>query len=81
MPVSSGLRSRPQIGVVRSLSARRRHVGGMAQLLPRALIAPIILVAGITALGTSVWTYDNYINSEYAEADGPTVTGTVQKLN
>jgi hypothetical protein len=53
----------------------------MAQLLPRALIAPIILVAGITAFGTSVWTYDNYVNSEYAEADGPTVTGTVQKLN
>jgi hypothetical protein len=81
MPVSSGLRSRPRIGVVRSFSARRRHVGGMAQLLPKALIAPIILVAGITALGTSLWTYDSVVSSEYAEADAPAVTGTVQKLN
>jgi len=81
MPVSSGLRSRPQIGAVRSFSARRRHVGGVAQLLPRALIAPIILAAGIAALGATLWTYDNVVNSEYADGDGPDVTGTAPKLN
>jgi hypothetical protein len=81
MPVSSGLRSRPQIGVVRSFSDRRRHFGGVAQLLPKALILPIILVAGITAVSTSLWAYDNYVSSEYAEGDEPTVTGTVPKLN
>ena len=81
MPVSSGMRSRPQIGTARSFSDRRRHVGGIAQLLPKALMAPIIIVAGMAALGTSLWTYDNIVTLEYADADGPAVTGTVTKPN
>jgi hypothetical protein len=81
MPASSGLRSRPQIGLMRSRSTHRAHIGGVLQLLPKSLILPIVIAAGIAAGVATFWTYGIHTDDAYAEADAPVVTGTVTRAN
>jgi hypothetical protein len=81
MPASSGLRSRPKVGLMRSRSDYRLHIGGLAQILPKFLVLPIVLVAGLTLATTSIWTYAMHIDEAYAEIDAPAITGTIKVTN
>ena len=81
MPASSGLRSRPQIGLMRPRSDQRLHIGGLAQLLPKFLVLPILLVAGLTLASASLWTYAMHVDEAYAEIDAPSITGTIKVTN
>jgi hypothetical protein len=54
MPASVGLRARPTFGIVRSGNARRIHdgrvhLGQSLRRIPMALLAPLTIVAGLTA--------------------------------
>jgi hypothetical protein len=81
MPASSGLRSRPQVGLMRPRSDHRLHIGGLAQMLPKFLVLPIILVAGLTLASAGLWTYAIHADEAYAEIEAPTITGTIKVTN
>jgi hypothetical protein len=81
MPASSGLRSRPQVGLMRPRSGQRLHINGLAQMLPKSLVLPILLVAGLTLAATSLWTYAMHNDEAYAEIDAPSITGTIKVTN
>ena len=81
MPASSGMRFRPQIGLMRSISNRRAHVGNVAFLLPKALMLPILVVAGLTASVVGAWTYGIHTEAEFADADPGLATGSFSKQN
>jgi hypothetical protein len=81
MPASSGLRSRPQIGLMRPRSNHRLHIVGLAQILPKFLVLPVLLVAGLTLAAASVWTYAMHADEAYAEIDAPVITGTIKATN
>jgi hypothetical protein len=81
MPASSGLRSRPQVGLMRHRSGRRVYISGLAEILPRFHVLPILLVAGLTLAAASLWTYAMYSDEAYAEIDAPSITGTIKVTN
>jgi hypothetical protein len=81
MPASSGLRSRPRTGLMRPRSEHRLHMGGLAQMLPKFLVLPILLVAGLTLASASLWTYAMHLDEAYAEIDAPSITGTIKATN
>lgn len=82
MPLSNGLRfRRRKASSARGVSARRIGVSGLAQMLPKTLILPIILFAGITAATAAFWTYDMHQDYAYSEVDGAETTGTVDSAN
>jgi hypothetical protein len=81
MPASSGLRSRPQIGLMRSISMQRTHVRNIAQILPSALILPILLAGVITVATATAWTYGIHKEAALAAADDAITTGTAIKAN
>ena len=81
MPLSSKLRFRRKLSSARRVSARRIGLSSLAQLLPKALILPIILFAGITAGAAAFWTYDMHQDYAYSEVDGAETTGTVDSAN
>jgi hypothetical protein len=86
MPASSGLRSRPQIGLMRPRSSHRAHLGGLVQLLPKSIVLPLALIGGLTAGFAALWTYGIHVDETYAEADGPAVeapayTSSIRALN
>jgi hypothetical protein len=81
MPASSGLRSRPQIGLIRPRSDHRLHIGSLVQMLPKVLVLPIILVAGLTLASATLWTYAMHMDEAYAEIEAPSVTGTIKVSN
>jgi hypothetical protein len=78
MPASSGLRSRPQIGLMTPRSDHRLHINGLTQMLPKFLVLPILVIAGLTLAATSLWTYAMHIDEAYAEIDAPSITGTIK---
>jgi hypothetical protein len=78
MPASSGLRSRPKIGLMRPRSDHRLHINGLTQMLPKFLVLPILVIAGLTLAATSLWTYAMHIDEAYAEIDAPSITGTIK---
>ncbi len=81
MPASSGLRSRPQIGLMRPRSLRSLHIGGLAQVLPRVFVLPIILVAGLTLAAATLWTYAIHTDETVAEIEAPATTGSIRVMN
>jgi hypothetical protein len=81
MPVSSGLRSRPQIRLMRSISSRRAFAGGIASMLPRFIVLPIIVVGMVTAALVALWTYGIHIDASVLQADGPAAVGQGTKAN
>jgi hypothetical protein len=81
MPLSNGLRFRRKFSSSRRVSSRRIGLSGLAQLLPRALILPIILFAGVTATAAAFWTYDIHVEQAAAEIDEGETTGTVDSAN
>jgi hypothetical protein len=81
MPVSSGLRSRPQIGFARPLSHRSDSVSSVAKIVPRNVLFPIAMIACVTAFAAVFWTHDIHTNDTLAGIEAPTVTGTIGKTN
>jgi len=85
MPLSNGLRSRRgssgKNGGSRRISAQRIGLSGLAQLLPKAVIVPIILFAGITATFAAFWTYDIHIEQAQGDVDDQEMIGTVDSAN
>jgi hypothetical protein len=78
MPASSGMRSRPQIGLMRPRSLHRLHIGGAFQAVPKGLVLPILLVAGLTFATASSWTYGIHTDESYSGIAAPEVTGTIR---
>jgi len=81
MPLNNPLRRRRQLSSSRSITARRSGLSGLAQLLPKAMILPIILFAGVTAAAAAFWTYDIHIEQAYGDLDEPVATGSVDSAN
>jgi hypothetical protein len=81
MPASYGLRSRPQIGLMRPRSRQRQHIGGLLQAVPKKWVLPILLVAGLTLVGTAAWTYGIHTDEAQAALEAPQFTGTVGARN
>jgi hypothetical protein len=81
MPVSSGLRSRPQVGLVRPLSARSVGFGNVVKIVPKTLLFPIALIACVTAFSAVLWTHDIHSEDAVAGMEAPTMTGTISKTN
>jgi hypothetical protein len=82
MPASVGLRARPTFGIVRSGSARRIHDSRvhMSQSLgriPMMLLAPLAIVAGLTAGFTLNWTHTIHTEEMALYESVPMTTGTV----
>jgi hypothetical protein len=81
VPASSGLRSRPQIGIMRSISTQRTHASTIAHILPKTLILPILLAAVMTVATATAWTYGIHKEAALAAADDTVTTGTATKSN
>ena len=81
MPVSSGLRSRPQIGLSRPLSSRADGFADVAKVLPRTLLFPIVLIACVTAVAAVLWTHELHNDTITAGIEVPAVTGSINKAN
>jgi hypothetical protein len=80
MPASSGMRSRPQIGLMRPRSRQRLHISGVLQAMPKGLVLPIFLVAGVTLAAASSWTYGIHMDEAIAAIAAPEVTGTIKTV-
>ena len=86
MPVSSGLRSRsalgsPSLGAARSLSAKRLHMGALANLVPQAMILPMGFLACLAVAIAGSWAYDVHTNAEMAEIESFSILGLVIQAN
>jgi hypothetical protein len=81
MPVSSGLRSRPQISLNRPLSSRSDNFSSVAKIVPKNVLFPIVLIACVTAFAAVLWTHDIHSDNTLAGIDAPTMTGTISKTN
>ncbi len=77
MPASSGMRSRPQIGLMRSRSNHRLQIGGILQAVPKRLVLPILLVAGLALAVAANWTYGIHTDDAWVEIEAPETTATI----
>ena len=81
MPVSSGLRSRPHIGLSRPLSARADGFSNVVRVLPKTLLFPIVLIACVTAVAAVLWTHDIHNDTMTVGIEAPAMTGSISKTN
>ncbi len=77
MPASSGMRSRPQIGLMRPRSSHRLQIGGLLQSVPKGLILPILLLAGLALAVATNWTYGIHSDDSLVEIEAPETTATI----
>lgn len=61
----------------RRLSQRGVGAGSLAQLLPKAIILPILILAGITASAAGYWTYDMHIEQAAGDVEEIGASDTV----
>jgi hypothetical protein len=81
MPVSSGIRLRPNLGLRRSISAQRLRIGKLTQILPLSIIMPLAGLAFVTAAIAVFWTSSIHNADAIASIEAPVTTGSVSKAN
>jgi hypothetical protein len=81
MPLSTRNRFRSKLSSARRISTRGIGLSALASLVPKAMILPIIILAGITAASAAFWTYDIHIEQAYGEVDDAIEADTVDAAN
>jgi hypothetical protein len=86
MPASSGLRTRPSFGLMRSGSLRRIHerrmpIGQSLRRIPMIVLAPFVIVAGLAAGFALNWTHTIHTEEMAWLESIQLTTGTVSIRN
>ncbi len=86
MPASIGIRARPAFGLVRRGNLRRIHdhrvqMGKSLTHIPLMMLAPLVIIAGLTAGFALNWTHTIHTEEMASSGNAPETTGTITIRN